>query len=413
MIEDANSPDFDAMSQDEVIAWLETMAGRNRGESTQSAPDFDAELKRQDLQLLPEAQDLGEWSDWLDSDETLQQDRPTKSDSALPTEHEPDEDETPTAMTSFDDSGSDETTDPLTWSEERQSAPDSVRAASHKAGREADRPDAPAAAELEDPLEWLDSLANEVSEASEEFAPSLDAAAAQQNIDLPEQALDSKEGYVAGEDESLYSQPAAEATFPDALTDQGEPIDVEFGTQSMAPLPDFMAPAPAEPEPTDSNPPSEASHPSEANESSSRPVDALTQAFMLQDQQAELEAWYAERLRAIATADEPAHIGENGELEPLRATMSLKQPPPGLAAGFNSARGKLEAGKLDEALGDYETLLRANIGLDLVVGDLQWLLTQAPYQNKPAVHRVLGDALMRRDDLQQALDAYRQALRLL
>jgi predicted negative regulator of RcsB-dependent stress response len=68
---------------------------------------------------------------------------------------------------------------------------------------------------------------------------------------------------------------------------------------------------------------------------------------------------------------------------------------------------------VDNALQHYESIVRGNIALDAVVGDLSTLLKDETHKKNPAVHRILGDGLMRQGKLQEALDTYRKALNLL
>ncbi|MCY4070098.1 MAG: tetratricopeptide repeat protein [Chloroflexi bacterium] len=403
-------PDFDAMSQDELIAWLETLAKRQRDEAAESSPDYEADMDEAEAQLLPEAAGE-EWTEWLEDDEALQQETPPTAEKPLQPEQElddEDDDETPTALTTIGDSGSDDTTDPLTWLEDMATGAESGEIAA--SAELADLDEAPdhladpeSAAELGDPLDWLESLASEVSEAAEDIGQNVTAGTVEDNID---DAYEGDETFEDSEDESLYSQRAGESlAFPESLMGLDEPADEEFSTQSMAPLPDFLFPADDAPD-GDLEPHLE----SESAPSAPAPYDSLTHAFLIQDRQAELEAWYAERLRAVAAPGDTA-IQPTGT--PASAPEALKMPPPGLRAGFKTARGKIAEGKVEAALADYETLLRADIGLDLVVTDLQWLIKQARHRDNPAVHRVLGDALMRQGQLQQALDVYRHALKLL
>lgn len=410
MFHDPNMPDFDSMSQDELIAWLETLAKRQRDEGAESAPDYEADMDEGGAQLLPEAAGE-EWSEWLEEDEALQQETPPTAEKPWQPEQElaeEDDDETPTALTTIGDSGSDDTTDPLTWLEDMATEAESAESAA-SAGR-AHRDEAPdhltyleSAAESEDPLEWLETLASEVSEAAEEIGQSVAAGTDAEPID---DAYEGDETFADSEDESLYSQRFGESlAFPESLIGLEEPVDDAFSTQSMAPLPDFLVPA-ADAPASDL----ELHLESESAPSAPEAYDSLTHAFLIQDQQAELEAWYAQRLRAVAAPGDTA-------IQPTAALPAgpeaLKMPPPGLRAGFKTARGKVAEGKVQEALGDYETLLRANIGVDLVISDMQWLIEQAQHRDSPAVHRVLGDALMRQGQLQQALDVYRHALKLL
>jgi hypothetical protein len=86
-------------------------------------------------------------------------------------------------------------------------------------------------------------------------------------------------------------------------------------------------------------------------------------------------------------------------------------PPANIAAAFASARQKVSDGDLDGALADYESVVRAAANLNDVVDDLRSLMSR--HKDNPAVYRVLGDALMRNGNLQEALDTYRKALNLL
>lgn len=420
MFHDPNMPDFDSMSQDELIAWLETLAKRQRDEAAESAPDYEAGINEDEAQLLPEAA-REEWSEWLQDDEALQQETPPTAEKPLqPAQElqeldEEDDDETPTALTTIGDSGSDDTTDPLTWLEDMatEAEPGEIAASAELADLD-DDPDHltdSGIAGSGDPLDWLESLASEVSEAAEDISQNAAAGTVEQNINAAYEDADTDDNtddnIEDSEDESLYSARVGESlSFPESLMGLDEAVADEFSTQSMAPLPDFLVPAPD----SDLEPPIESQSADRAPSSAPAPYDSLTHAFLMQNQQAELEAWYAERLRTVAAPGDTA-------LQPTETPSSdpeaLKMPPPGLRAGFKTARGKIAKGKMEEALGDYETLLRANIGLDLVVGDMQWLIKQAQYRDNPAVHRVLGDALMRQGQLQQALDAYRHALKLL
>lgn len=407
MFPDPNMPDFDSMSQDELIAWLETLAKRQRDQAT----DSDADIDEGESLALPEAVQE-EWSEWIQDEEALQQETPPASEKSLQPEQELDEeddDETPTALTTIGDSGSDDTTDPLTWlGDVATEGRSGDRAAdAERAQWEEDRDflsDPESAAEPEDPLDWLESLASEVSEAAAEISQDDLAAAVAQDGD---DAYADEETVEDGEDESLYSQRAGESlAFPEALRGLDEPVDDAFSTQSMAPLPDFLVPAPER----DGEPPVAGASRDGGAAPAPGHFDSLTHGFLMQDQQAELEAWYAERLRAVAAAGDSASQPAGA---PAANPEALETPPPGLRAGFMTARGKIADGQVDAALADYETLLRANIGLDLVVGDLQWLIEQAGQRDNPAVHRVLGDAYMRQGHLQQALDVYRHALTLL
>jgi hypothetical protein len=65
------------------------------------------------------------------------------------------------------------------------------------------------------------------------------------------------------------------------------------------------------------------------------------------------------------------------------------------------------------ALNDYEEVVRSNVALPEVVTDLKKVAEDNTHKKNPTVHRVLGDALMRQGNLQEALATYRKALNLL
>lgn len=79
-----------------------------------------------------------------------------------------------------------------------------------------------------------------------------------------------------------------------------------------------------------------------------------------------------------------------------------------VAATLQNARTHATSNDLDASLPHYEMLIRANAALDDVVTDLTKLVDK--FKTNPAVHRVLGDTLMRQGKLQAALDTYRKAL---
>ena len=191
----------------------------------------------------------------------------------------------------------------------------------------------------------------------------------------------------------MYSRNADGPTsFIESLAGLEDREAEQHSTQSMAPVPDST--------PVDKP---------EAHESvvvaAADRDDSLTRAFLIQERDADLEAWYAERLLAVTTSGAPAD-----QPPPIKPG---KPPPPGLKAAIFSARDKVKAENLADALLDYETLLGTTAGLQWVVHDMRALIAQEQYRDKPAVHRVLGDALMRQGYLNAALNVYRHALSLL
>ena len=103
---------------------------------------------------------------------------------------------------------------------------------------------------------------------------------------------------------------------------------------------------------------------------------------------------------------------------PVAAVVSpapAPPPPPAadVAAALASARSKFAANDVDGALADYESVVRANTQLDVIVSDLSDALKKDRFKQNASIHRVLGDGLMRLGRLQEALDTYRKALNLL
>ena len=84
-----------------------------------------------------------------------------------------------------------------------------------------------------------------------------------------------------------------------------------------------------------------------------------------------------------------------------------------VAETLQSARNKIGAGDLGGSLADYEAMVRANAELDTVAKELKALTEKDDYKRNAALHRVLGDSLMRQGRLQEALNTYRRALNLL
>jgi tetratricopeptide (TPR) repeat protein len=88
---------------------------------------------------------------------------------------------------------------------------------------------------------------------------------------------------------------------------------------------------------------------------------------------------------------------------PRRPKRTAEPPETRLA----NARTWLQAGRPEDALGAYESLIKANQFLDEVVTDLEAASERSPDRR---LLRALGDAYMRQDRLQKALDTYRLAL---
>jgi competence ComEA-like helix-hairpin-helix protein len=68
---------------------------------------------------------------------------------------------------------------------------------------------------------------------------------------------------------------------------------------------------------------------------------------------------------------------------------------------------QIDQGNIDEAVGKYNELISAGEHLDEVIRDLQSALNKYPRDS--SLYQTLGDAYMRTNMLQEALDAYNRA----
>ena len=394
MFEDPELPDFDSMSQEELIEWLEQLA---KGHSEPASEFID---HYEDEAGANHGDDLhDEWSEWLDDSEPLTDIEPLpgagftldagmEGDIPVDMTMLHDEDTAPTAsMDWLDDLTTDDMGDEVPDFYEMQMSERPAAALDESLG----------AREQDDPLDWLEqSQAGNPGHGSPHNPHNpLDAG------DDFDESYEDDEQLDDLEDESLYQSGAERSQ--EILHSLLGLVDREmekFSTQSMAPVPETeAADAPEREDSALAAPPTPAP---------ARP-DNLTRAFLLHSHEADLETWYAERLRAIASPD--LRASQAPSLPPH--VKPSKLPPPGLAAAINSARGKVKAGELPAALLDYEKLLTTSAGLDWVVSDMRELIAQSQYEANPSLHRVLGDALMRQGRLNAALNVYQHALSLL
>ncbi len=343
---DADLPDFDSMSQDELIAWLEQISKSQ----SESAPAMRDDGDRPPDASLP--------ADGLGADEQNM----LAADDNFPLE-----------FYLFEDDGNAPTA-ALDWLETiaaEQEAPElpAASAANPPESLEQLLP----AEEDSDALEWLQALESGGEQAAADI--NLHAAAdghEHEVYELDETGKADEDLLAELDDESRYSLGAGAEN--DALASLiGERAGAADDGEERKPPP-------------------------KSAQASSQP-----------EQMSDLDAWYADRLRAVVTAPDTA---EDAPAAAEEAPPS-KAPPPGLAAAIYSARGKVEANALGEALAAYESLLRSSAGLEWVVADLRALITKGSYSRNPAVHRVLGDALARQGNLDAAIAVYRHALSLL
>lgn len=87
------------------------------------------------------------------------------------------------------------------------------------------------------------------------------------------------------------------------------------------------------------------------------------------------------------------------------APSKYKEPASQLLQG---ARQALTAGDAGRALSDYKKLIERKQDLDTVISDLEHALER--YPNLPAMWQVLGDAYMKSDKLQEAINAYQRGM---
>lgn len=377
MVAEPELPDFDSMSQDELLAWLAQLA-KERGAMTPQPDDKGAKN-----------------GDWLDDTQR-----------ALPVQP-PADDGTPVDLL-LDDAAVGLPPDAIDWLREIAAveAPEELPDITDykPPERSLSLSDILRASPEDDALAWLDNLAAEVSRSPRRTNHS-SAVPSDYGSDFNEDFEDDESLDVL-EDESLYSpRDKRRGALVAALLGLG-------GTGATDQRAQFMGPLSAE------------NSSAQSANTPARQKDRLTQAFALQAEVADLEAWYAERLAELE-GDQPAQpetapqpTVEPAPEPPVPETQPapqaiVKLPPPGLAAAINSARAKVAADALDEALEVYETLLSTPAGLDWVEMDMRALIEQPAHTNDPALHRVLGDALMRSGQLDEALVTYRHALSLL
>ncbi|MCY3780653.1 MAG: hypothetical protein OXG78_10120 [Chloroflexi bacterium] len=391
MFEDPELPDFDSMSQEELIEWLEQLAKRHSAASSEFIDDYTDSPEAADADAPSEDDD---WSDWLDDTApgaaTVASDHAFMTDAGLgPADADPpvdlslfeDEDTAPTASLDW--------LDEIVAAQQADELPDfkDLKAKPQSAGNPHNMPRGD---DEDDPLDWLNELdTNGVALSGS------GRAADGSDYDYPEdfdETWEDDETLDDLEDESLYSLDAdASTSFLESLPALEDRETEEHSTQSMAPVPD------SQPADTPETKETVAAAPADR-------ADSLSKAFLVQEREADLEAWYAERLRAISAPEEAAALPE-----PIKPG----KPPPGLKAAIFSARDKVKAENLPDALIDYETLLSTTAGLQWVVHDMRELIAQEKYRDMPSVHRVLGDAYMRQGHLDAALSVYRHALSLL
>jgi outer membrane biosynthesis protein TonB len=80
----------------------------------------------------------------------------------------------------------------------------------------------------------------------------------------------------------------------------------------------------------------------------------------------------------------------------------------GPADALTRARQHLADGEFDKASKDYSTVIKKKYELDTVISDLRMAAEHFP--TEPALWQLLGDAYMRADRLDEAVDAYNKGI---
>ncbi len=113
---------------------------------------------------------------------------------------------------------------------------------------------------------------------------------------------------------------------------------------------------------------------------------------------------------AEARAPEPPKAEPAPPPPPAPAPAAPAPIPPGEAGDkLKAAREQMGNGELQNALAIYEALVASGHGFDETISDLVEIVRTRAVVN-PKVYRVLGDAMMRKGQMQEALDMYKKAL---
>jgi tetratricopeptide (TPR) repeat protein len=216
-------------------------------------------------------------------------------------------------------------------------------------------------------------------------------------VEVPEDITPAEEAEALPEEEAVPEgeelAPAEEAALAEALEPvpaEEEAVEPAVAEQAVpeieAPRVDLEVPSVAKPEPEPA--PAEAAEPEIVEEA--------------------LEP------EAITTEEEavPAAIVEEVPVEDLgqfiaRQRSYAEERPEDHEAWLELGRVLWQADKRDEAVETYDHLIRRSELLDEIIPDLE---DYAEQWADPSVRQALGDAYMRADRLQDALNVYRQAL---
>ncbi len=299
--------------------------------------------------------------------------------------------------------------------------------------------------------DWLSDLGGEEEERPEPAgealaaapAPDFEIGEAVDDGDLPDWLAGLGEGVSEAEAEVEEAaepeevEPVAEAEVEAVGEAEAEPV-AEAGEEAEE-LPDWLTPAAAEPEAeaeVEAIGEAEAEPVAEAEElpdwlAPAAAIEPEAEAELVEEEaeeaaepaaEAEAEVEEAAEEEAMLPAEpEPVAIAEPEEVEPVVAEPeepeAAPEPEPEpvvvIEGDFHEqlirAREKLEPETIHEALPYYENLVGEGQMLEQTVSDLRYVLQQSKEAN-PRVSRTLGDALRKQGSLQEALEAYRDAL---
>ena len=111
---------------------------------------------------------------------------------------------------------------------------------------------------------------------------------------------------------------------------------------------------------------------------------------------------------AVPTAKAPPRPPTGEAADPFAVEKAyLRENPRDYDARLKLARALWQSGRREEALEAYSRLVRSGKLLDVVITELEEYLEKWP---DVETKRVLGDAYMKNDQLDKALEIYRQAL---
>ncbi len=265
--------------------------------------------------------------------------------------------------------------------------------------------EAPVAPGAEETPEWLSSIGEEAPAAQQEETPEwLQIISPAEEAPQPEAATEDMSWLDTIVEESEAEEPL-EDWMVQALKEQEaeEPeVPLPTGGPTAEAAPPAVEEVTAPPEEAPAAEPQISPHlAEEAAEWVREMVEApLTPAEELVEAPAEATAEVSVEEDAEAPAPEPQLIAEQEE--------HLEAEPGDYRARLELARRLVSDGEKDAGLGEYERLIDASELLEEVAADLEELISQHP--DDPHALRLLGDAYMRLDRLQDALDAYQSAL---